>query len=54
MFQTLSKNHHHDPDNPKSPIYKFLYLAWQTLREGTITESDMVLHEFDYKIGNQT
>lgn len=49
LVYPLSKNKdHHDPDNPKSPIRKFLDLALETLGEGTINESQMQVYEFDF------
>ncbi len=45
----LSKNRdHHDPDNPGSPVRRFLDLALETLGEGTLDESMMVLKAFDF------
>jgi len=39
----------HDPDNPDSPIAKFLNLALSVLGEGTINENNMKIHRFDFK-----
>lgn len=49
----LSRNRdHHDPDNPHSPVRRFLDLALDTLGEGTLDESMMVFNEFDFKSQN--
>jgi hypothetical protein len=49
LVYPLSKNkEHHDPDNPKSPIRKFLDLALKTLGEGTIDEKSMKIYEYNY------
>ena len=49
LVYPLSKNkEHHDPDNPKSPIRKFLDLALKTLGQGTIDKKNMKIHEYNY------
>jgi len=49
LVYPLSKNkEYHDPDDPKSPIRKFLDLALKTLGEGTIDEKNMKIHGYNY------
>lgn len=40
---------HHDPDNPKSSIRRFLDLALETLGNGTMDEDAMRFHEYDFQ-----
>ena len=46
----LSKNReHHDPDNPKSAIRKFLDFALEIYGKGTLNEKSMNINIFDFK-----
>lgn len=46
----LSKNHkHHDPDNKRSPIHKFLKLAQTTGARGTLEAREIDLVRYDFK-----
>lgn len=38
---------HHDPDNPKSAVSKFLNLAFDVLKEGNLDEKAMKVHRFN-------
>lgn len=46
LVYPLSRNRkYHDPDNPNSSVRKFLELALKTLGEGTLDETNMVIHD---------
>lgn len=50
LMYPLSRNaEYHDPDNPKSPVRKFLDLALETIGEGTLDESKMKVYEYKFK-----
>jgi hypothetical protein len=50
LVYPLSKNReHHDPDNPKSSIRRFLNLASETSGEGALDEQNIRGHVFDYE-----
>jgi hypothetical protein len=49
----LSKNEdHHNPDNPKSSVAKFLLLAQTILGEGAREEKYIKLHPYDFQLNN--
>jgi hypothetical protein len=50
ILYPLSRNaEYHNPDNPKSSISKFLHLAFETLGQGTLDESKMLVHTYNFK-----
>jgi hypothetical protein len=48
LVYPLSRNSSlHDPDNPDSPIAKFLVLAQKSWGQGALKETDISVHEYD-------
>lgn len=50
LLYPLSKKRYHDPDDHNSPVRKFLDLALRTLKQGTLKESRMNIHTYDFKV----
>jgi len=53
LVYPLTQNmNYHDPDNPKSSVRRFLDLAHKSALTGTLNEGDILVHAYDFEMGN--